>query len=106
MLRAVVLAVLWWSFAVAVHAAAVSPVIVPTVAEVESDPALPQWLDPPRQLTIQLPGMSHHFDEPVDKHGNQIKNREFNERNWGVGIQIERTLTGEWERWISKASFG
>jgi len=107
MSRAVVFVVLCWLSLVAVHAASVSPVIVPTAAEVESDNAvLPQWLNPPRQLTVQLPGMSHHFDEPVDKHGQPIKGREFNERNWGVGIQIERALSGDWEHWITKTSFG
>jgi len=88
-------------------AAAVSPVIVPTMAKAPAEPAtLPQWLDPPRQWTIQLPGMSHHFDEPTDGHGNPVEGREFNEKNWGIGIQIERAMTGDWDQWVTKASFG
>jgi len=89
-----------------VRAQPVSPVIVPTAVPVDAAPTPPQWLDPPRQLTIQLPGMSHHFDDPVDQHGQPIVGREFNERNWGVGIQIERALTGDWSQWVTKASFG
>lgn len=106
MLRAVALAVLLlcWS---AARADTVSPLIAPAAAHVSADPApLPKWLDPPRQLTIQLPGMSHHFDEPTDSHGQPIPGREFNERNWGVGIQIERAMTGDWDQWVTKASFG
>ncbi|HET7524572.1 MAG TPA: hypothetical protein VFK10_01400, partial [Burkholderiaceae bacterium] len=107
MLRAVALFVLWWWSLSTAQAAPVSPVVVPPAAEVEdAAPVLPKWLDPPRQLTIQLPGLSHHFDDPVDAHGQPIKGREFNERNWGLGIQIERALDGDWERWIAKTSFG
>jgi len=105
MLRAVALVVLLsWS---AAHADPVSPVIVPTAAEIPADPApLPKWLEPPRQLMIQLPGMSHHFDEPTDRHGRPIPGAEFNERNWGIGIQIERAMSGDWDQWVTKASFG
>jgi len=108
MLRAVTLViVLGWS-ALVVHAEAVSPVIVPPAAtEPAADAEQPlKWLPPPRQLTVQLPGMSHHFDDPVDSHGNPMPGREFNERNWGIGIQLERALTGEWSQWVSKVSFG
>src|SRR5262245_40323741 len=107
MVRAVAFVVLLWLSMDAVRAASPSPVVVPTQPEVEAEASsLPKWLEPPRQLTIQLPGMSHHFDEPVDKHGHPIQGKEFNERNWGVGVQIERRMTGNWERWITKASFG
>ena len=107
MLRVVALVVLL-SAGCAVRAAAVSPVIVPTAVDANADPEppLPGWLEPPRQLMIQLPGMSHHFDEPTDSHGRPIPGREFNERNWGLGIQIERAMTGDWDRWVTKASFG
>jgi hypothetical protein len=107
MLRAVALVVLLFA-GCAARAEAVSPVIVPTAVEVDADlmPPLPSWLEPPRQLTIQLPGMSHHFDQPTDSHGRPIPGREFNERNWGIGIQIERAMTGDWDQWVTKASFG
>jgi Antimicrobial peptide resistance and lipid A acylation protein PagP len=107
MFRAVALAALPLFCWCAVRAETFSPAIVPTVAEANADPApLPQWLEPPRQLTIQLPGMSHHFDQPTDSHGQPIPGREFNERNWGIGIQIERAMTGDWDQWVTKASFG
>ena len=77
-----------------------------TGAAAQADEAPPQWIDPPRQLTIQLPGMSHHFDEPTDSHGNPQPGREFNERNWGLGLQIERPMDGDWSGWVTKASFG
>ncbi|MFI4931057.1 MAG: hypothetical protein ACHP83_12510 [Burkholderiales bacterium] len=107
MCRAVALVVVLWFSGSAVHAGTVPPVVAPTVAELDADPApLPKWLDPPRQLMIQLPGLSHHFDEPTDSHGHPIPGREFNERNWGIGIQIERAMTGDWDQWVTKASFG
>jgi hypothetical protein len=71
-----------------------------------SDAVSKPWPDPVRQLTIHLPGMSHHFDPPVDKHGNPIPDQEFNEQNWGIGVQLERALTGDWSDWVSKTSFG
>lgn len=109
MLRAVtLLVVLAWG-ALTAHAEAASPVVVEPVAASEpaADAETPlKWLQPPRQLTVQLPGMSHHFDDPVDSHGNPIPGREFNERNWGIGVQLERPLSGEWSQWVSKISFG
>ena len=106
MFRAVALVVLLLA-GCAARAEAVSPVIVPTAVDANADPVpLPTWLEPPRQLTIQLPGMSHHFDQPTDSHGRPIPGREFNERNWGIGIQIERAMTGDWDQWVTKASFG
>ena len=106
MFRAVALVVLLLAECAA-RAEAVSPVIVPTAVDANADPMpLPTWLEPPRQLTIQLPGMSHHFDQPTDSHGRPIPGREFNERNWGIGIQIERAMTGDWDQWVTKASFG
>jgi hypothetical protein len=71
-----------------------------------TDGVLKPWPAPMRHLTIQLPGMSHHFDPPVDRHGNEIQGREFNEQNWGIGVQLERALTGDWSQWVSKTSFG
>ena len=71
-----------------------------------TDAVLKPWPEPMRHLTIQLPGMSHHFDPPVDKNGNPIPDREFNEQNWGMGIQLERSLTCDWSQWVSKTSFG
>ncbi|HEY6353188.1 MAG TPA: hypothetical protein VIY30_01750 [Burkholderiaceae bacterium] len=107
MFRAVAFVVALGFWGSAVHAGTVSPVVAPTAAELDADPApLPTWLDPPRQLMIQLPGLSHHFDEPTDSHGHPIPGREFNERNWGVGIQIERAMTGDWDQWVTKASLG
>lgn len=70
------------------------------------DAATPPWPEPVPKLTIQLPGMSHHFDPPVDEHGQEIPGREFNERNWGIGVQIERLLGGDWSGWVSKSSLG
>lgn len=70
------------------------------------DAATPPWPEPVPKLTIQLPGMSHHFDPPVDEHGNPLPGREFNERNWGIGIQLERALGGQWAQWVGKISFG
>lgn len=64
------------------------------------------WPSPARHLTIQLPGMSHHFDEPKDKHGRTMPGRKFNERNWGIGLQLESALTGDWQQWVAKTSFG
>jgi hypothetical protein len=64
------------------------------------------WPEPVRNLTIQLPGMSHHFDPPENKHGKPIPGRKFNEQNWGIGLQLERSLTGDWSQWVSKTSFG
>lgn len=71
-----------------------------------ADPRDEPWPDPVRHLTLQLPGMSHHFDPPVDEHGNPLPGREFNERNWGIGIQLERELGGQWAHWVGKISFG
>jgi Antimicrobial peptide resistance and lipid A acylation protein PagP len=64
------------------------------------------WPSPVRHLTVQLPGMSHHFDPPLDKHGDPMQGRKFNEKNWGIGLQFERTLEGDWNEWITKTSFG
>jgi hypothetical protein len=64
------------------------------------------WEAAPRHLTIQLPGMSHHFSSPTSKSGRVLKNREYNERNWGIGVQLEKPLTGSWDQWVTKTSFG
>jgi hypothetical protein len=98
----------WLALCGAAHAQAVpSSIMLIAVADAAATDAPSKlWSDPVRHLTIQLPGMSHHFDPPVDKHGNELPNREFNERNWGIGIQLERPLTGDWSQWVSKTSFG
>lgn len=62
-------------------------------------------LEPARRLTLQLPGMSHHFDDPVDARGRTLPNRRYNERNWGVGLQFEEPMSGG-SRWVLKTSFG
>jgi hypothetical protein len=92
----------------AVHAQNSAPSIMLAAAADASttDAASKPWSEPMRHLTIQLPGMSHHFDPPVDKHGNVMEGRKFNEQNWGVGLQLERSLTGDWTEWVSKTSFG
>ena len=106
MLRAFALIVLVIAMCAA-RAQSTSPVVVPGARDANPDQApLPLWLEPPRQLTVQLPGMSHHFDQPTDRHGHVISGRKFNEQNWGIGIQLERTLSGQWEHWVTKASFG
>jgi hypothetical protein len=87
--------------------AAAPPVNVFTTPNVNADGTVIHELPAPvRQLTLQLPGMSHHFTPPTDKHGNEMPDREFNEQNWGLGIQFERPLTGDWSLWVSKVSFG
>lgn len=70
-------------------------------------PAMLKALPPPSQhLTIQLPGMSHHFDAPLDEDGQPMTGRQFNERNWGIGVQLERYLSGDWSGWVGKTSLG
>jgi hypothetical protein len=98
----------WLALCGAAQAQALPPSIMLAAAAdgAATDAVLKPWPSPMRHLTIQLPGMSHHFDPPVDKHGNEIPNREFNEQNWGIGIQLERSLTGDWTQWVSKTSFG
>lgn len=64
------------------------------------------WPSPAQHLTIQLPGMSHHFDAPVDEDGEPLPERRFNERNWGIGVQLERNLTDDWDGWVGKTAFG
>jgi hypothetical protein len=97
----------WTALCGVAHAQSVpSSIMLIAVADVAVTDAPKLWSDPVRHLTIQLPGMSHHFDPPVDKNGNPIPGREFNEQNWGVGLQLERPLTGDWSQWVSKTSFG
>lgn len=64
------------------------------------------WPSPVRNLSVQLPGMSHHFDPPMDKHGHPMPGRKFNERNWGIGLQIDEPMQGDWQQWTAKTSFG
>lgn len=106
MFRAVALAIV---FVVGASAAAEasSPAGLPVPPDVAANEAGPPiWAQPSRHLTIQLPGMSHHFGQPTDRHGNVQSDRKFNEKNWGVGIQLERALSGDWQEWVTKTSFG
>ena len=95
----------------AAHAAddertATTPVATPSVLPSDDERPLKDWFAPPRQLTVQLPGMSHHFSRPKDRHGRVMRGREYNERNWGIGLQLERSLSGDWDDWVTKTSFG
>jgi hypothetical protein len=91
----------------AAHAQGAPSSIMLAAADAQAaEDGLKPWPAPMRHLTIQLPGMSHHFDPPVDKNGRVMEGREFNERNWGIGVQLERSLTGDWSQWVSKTSFG
>jgi hypothetical protein len=64
-------------------------------------------IEPKRQVTLQLPGFSHHFQKPVHKDGSPVVGRDYNERNWGLGAQFEDPVKTEgWEQWVRKASFG
>jgi hypothetical protein len=108
MVRAVALVV---GVVVALHAlpavAAPPPVNVFSAANVNADDTVVNELPGPlRQLTIQLPGMSHHFTPPTDRHGHEMPGRKFNEQNWGIGIQLERALSDDWAQWVTKASLG
>jgi len=108
MVRAVALVLGWIAACGIAHAQAVPASIMQSAAADVPGPdqVTKPWPEPMRHLTIQLPGMSHHFDPPVDKHGNPIPGREFNERNWGIGIQLERALGGQWSQRVTKTSFG
>lgn len=108
MVRAVALVLGWFATCGMAHAQAAPTTTMQTAATEPSasDEVTKPWPEPMRHLTIQLPGMSHHFDPPVDKHGNPIPGKEFNEQNWGIGLQLERSLTGDWSQWVSKTSFG
>lgn len=72
----------------------------------QADPKMKAALEPSRHLTMQLPGMSHHFGKPKHRDGSLVVGRDYNERNWGVGVQLEDPLTGEWAGWSRKVSFG
>jgi hypothetical protein len=73
-----------------------------------ADPDAPPkpWPSQSVNLTLQLPGMSHHFDRPRDAQGRVMAGRSYNEKNWGIGLQLNRPLTGDWDQWVGKASFG
>ncbi|MBE7419397.1 MAG: hypothetical protein HS128_16965 [Ideonella sp.] len=77
-----------------------------TTADRVDDPLVRPWPAPLRSFSVQLPGMSHHFDSPIDKRGNPMPGRKYNERNWGIGLQIDRDLQGDWQQWVAKTSFG
>jgi hypothetical protein len=97
----------WLVLCGAAHAQAPTSILLAAAADASAaEGGLKPWPAPMRHLTIQLPGMSHHFDPPVDRHGNEIRDRDFNEQNWGIGVQLERALTGDWSQWVSKTSFG
>jgi len=72
-----------------------------------ADPPLAWNLEPARRLTLQLPGMSHHFDKPTDSQGRTWRYRRYNERNWGIGLQFEEVMGADTPSpWIMKSSFG
>jgi hypothetical protein len=97
----------WFVLCGAAHAQAPTSIMPAAATDAPAADAVSKpWSAPMRHLTIQLPGMSHHFDAPVDRRGNEIHDREFNEQNWGIGVQLERALTGDWSQWVSKTSFG
>lgn len=80
-----------------------------TAVATAADPPLAWDLEPARRLTLQLPGMSHHFDAPVDARGRTLTHRRYNERNWGIGLQFEAPLDGDAASpapWVLKSSFG
>ena len=105
MFRAAALALLLPLACLATEAA--SPVTLAVAPDPDAaDKTLQEALASARHLTIQLPGMSHHFSRPTDKDGNVLTGRKFNEQNWGIGIQLESALSGEWEGWVTKTSFG
>jgi hypothetical protein len=91
-----------------VHAETTSPSIMLAAANLPppTDAVANPWPSPAQQVTVQLPGMSHHFDDPVDEDGQTFRNRKYNERNWGLGVQLERNLQGEWQGWVGKTAFG
>jgi len=92
-----------------VHAETVPRSIMRTVVDtpaVPTDAVAKPWPSPAQQLTVQLPGMSHHFDGPVDEDGQPLPDRRFNERNWGIGVQLERNLSDDWAGWVGKTAFG
>jgi hypothetical protein len=97
----------WFVLCGTAHAQAPTSIMLAAASDASAtESGLKPWSAPMRHLTIQLPGMSHHFDAPVDSRGNEIQDREFNEQNWGIGVQLERNLTGDWSQWVSKTSFG
>jgi hypothetical protein len=107
MRRVVGLVLGWFVLCGAAHAQAPTSIMLAAAADASPTDAVSKpWSAPMRHLTIQLPGMSHHFDPPVDSRGNEIQDRDFNEQNWGIGVQLERALTGDWSQWVSKTSFG
>ncbi len=69
----------------------------------QADPKMKKALEPSRSVTLQLPGFSKHFSKaPCAKQ----PCRDFNERHWGLGVQLEEPLTGNWEGWVRKAAVG
>ena len=104
--RTVLLAALYL-LAVAASAATVGPTTQPQATHIDDTrPLLRLKLEAARHLTIQLPGMSHHFSQPTDQNGNLLAGREFNEQNWGLGLQLERAMTGDGSLWVTKTSVG
>lgn len=98
----------WLLMCGVVHAEISSRSIMLAAADVPppTDAVARPWPSPMRNVTVQLPGMSHHFDDPVDEDGQLMPGRKYNERNWGLGVQLERNLDGAWAGWVGKTAFG
>lgn len=98
----------WLAICGVVHAEISSRSIMLAAADVPppTDAVAKPWPSPSQQLTVQLPGMSHHFDDPVDEDGQPMPGRKYNERNWGLGVQFERSYDGAWAGWVGKTAFG
>lgn len=72
----------------------------------DADPVMKAALEDKHQLTLQLAGFSHHFQTPKNKDGTPAKNFAWNEKNWSIGVQRERAMTGDWDGWVEKTSVG
>lgn len=98
----------WFAICGVVHAETAPQSIMLAAANptLPTDAVAKPWPSPAQQITVQLPGMSHHFDDPVDEDGVAMTNRKYNERNWGLGVQLERKLQGDWQGWVGKTAFG
>jgi hypothetical protein len=95
---------MYTALAVAAIMAAAAPTEPPS-----REPDLLWDLTPARKLSVQLPGLSHHFSSPTDKRGRVMPGKRYNERNWGIGVEFEDTDTAAVEasdHWIAKTSFG
>ncbi len=69
----------------------------------QADPKMKKALESSRSITLQLPGFSQHFTKaPCYKQ----PCRDYNERHWGIGVQVEDPLTGNWDGWVRKTAAG